>query len=415
MNAEIITIGDELLIGQVVDTNSAFLAAELNQLGISVIRITSIPDVHPDILNALDQAAQRAGLVILTGGLGPTGDDITKPALAEYFGTRLVEHPQLLENLRSRLSERGIELNEYNLKLAEVPEDCELLPNSAGSAPGMWFKRNDIQFISLPGVPFEMKAIFTEEMAPRIRDRFNLPPVRHITLLTQGVPESQMAQMIGEWESNLPDGIKLAYLPSPGILRLRITGKSPGREEDLKSLMEQERQKLEAIISPYIFGYDEDTLEGITGQLLKEHGFTVSVAESCTGGSLGARITSVPGASAYFKGGVIAYSNEIKTSQLNVSPYTLMISGAVSQMVVEQMADGVRIRYGSDFSVSVSGVAGPDGGNSEKPVGTTWIAVASKKRVVSKVFQFGDNRERNVQRAVIAALFMLKNEILNCL
>jgi nicotinamide-nucleotide amidase len=279
----------------------------------------------------------------------------------------------------------------------------------------MWFRKDGAHIISLPGVPFEMEAIYLEELKQRLKDRFTLPVIHHITILTHGVPESVMANMIHDWEIHLPREIKLAYLPSPGILRLRITGKTTRPREELVAEMEEEKRKLGEIIRPHIFGYNEDKLEEIVGTLLKEHGFTLSLAESCTGGAISKLITSIPGSSAYYKGGIVAYSNEVKTSELDVSPSTLMMNGAVSQAVVEQMAEGVRTRFGTDFSVAVSGIAGPEGGTAEKPVGTTWIAIASKKRVVSHAYNFGEHRGRNIQKASIAGLFMLNKEIRDCL
>ena len=415
MNAEIITIGDEILIGQVVDTNSAFLATELNKLGISVVQITSVPDTREGIIAALDAAKSRAGLILITGGLGPTSDDITKPALVEYFNTRLVESPVVIEKIRSILSARGVKMTERNRKMAELPADCEILNNSAGSAQGMWFIKDEKHFISLPGVPFEMKAIYLEEIEHRLRERFTLPNIHHITILTHGMPESMMANLIQDWEENLPSNIKLAYLPSPGILRLRLTGKSTGTREELIIQMEVEKGKLEDMIRKYIFGYGGDTLEQLIGNALREKHMTLALAESCTGGTLSSMITSVAGASAYYRGGIISYANEIKTAELNVSPYTLMINGAVSQAVVEQMAEGVRARYQTDFAVATSGIAGPDGGSPEKPVGTTWIAVASKNRIISSLHNFNDERGRNIQKAAITALFMLWNEVKDCL
>ncbi len=415
MNAEIITIGDEILIGQVVDTNSAFLATELNKLGISVVQITSVPDTREGIVAALDAAKSRAGLILMTGGLGPTSDDITKPALTEYFNTRLVENPVVVEKIRSILASRGVKMTERNRKMAELPANSEILNNSAGSAQGMWFVKDGKQFISLPGVPFEMKAIYSEEIEHRLKERFTLPHIHHITILTHGLPESMMANLIQDWEENLPTGIRLAYLPSPGILRLRLTGKSTGPKEELIMEMEVEKGKLEDIIRKYIFGYGDDTLEKLIGKALSEKKMSLALAESCTGGTLSSMITSVAGASAYYRGGIISYANEIKTSELSVSPYTLMINGAVSQAVVEQMAEGVRTRYKTDFAVATSGIAGPDGGSPEKPVGTTWIAVASKNRIISSLHNFNDNRGRNIQKASITALFMLWNEVKDCL
>lgn len=415
MNAEIITIGDEILIGQVVDTNSAYLATELNKLGINVIQITSIPDKRESILKALEDAAARASLVITTGGLGPTSDDITKQTLAEYFGSKMIMVPAVLEQIRVLLESRGVSINERNRRQAELPDNCEILHNNAGTAQGMWFVKEGRDYIALPGVPFEMKAIFSGEIENRLKMRYTLPAIQHLTALTHGIAESVVADLIKEWESNLPATIKLAYLPSPGILRLRLTGGAAGDTPVQQSQLEAEMVKLKAIIGPAIFGFNDEKLEVIIGNLLNSNKLTVSVAESCTGGSIGSLITSIPGSSAYFQGGIIAYSNEVKTHELNVSPYTLIMNGAVSQPVVEQMADGVRTRFKTDFAIAVSGIAGPDGGSGEKPVGTTWIAIASKKRIVSRMHNFGENRARNIQKAVIAALFMLREEIMNCL
>ena len=415
MNAEIITIGDEILIGQVIDTNSAYLAVELNKLGISVVQITSIPDHNEAIIQSLNAAKSRAGLVITTGGLGPTSDDITKQTLAAYFGSRLVEHPTVVEHIRALLGSRGVNLNERNRKQAELPDNCRILQNSAGTAQGMWFEKDGCIIVSLPGVPYEMKAIYREQLEPIFKKTIQLPAIHHITVLTHGVPESEMAGRIQPWEDQLPDGIKLAYLPAPGLLRLRLTGRTTGNDDELVRQMQAEVQKLEAIIGNDMYGFDNDTLEQVVGKLLINKGMTMSVAESCTGGALSALLTSVPGSSAYYKGGIIAYSNDVKTAELNVSPYTIMMNGAVSQPVVEQMAEGARTRFHTDFAVAISGVAGPSGGTPEKPVGTTWIAVSSKKRVISSLHNFGEDRGRNVQKAVIAALFKLRKEIGDCL
>jgi len=415
MTAEIITIGDEILIGQVVDTNSAFLAAELNKLGISVIQITSVPDLRSNILSAFDDAAKRAELIISTGGIGPTSDDITKTTLAEFFGSKLIMVPAIVEKIKALLTSRGVSMNDRNLKQAELPDNCELLNNSAGTAQGMWFKKDGREFISLPGVPYEMKAVFREELEPRLRQRFVLPAIQHVTIMTHGIPESEMSIRLKEWEKNLSENLKLAYLPSPGLLRLRITGRTADDPEALKAAIHLELEKIKEIIGKHIYGYDDEKLEVIVGTLLKTNNLSLSLAESCTGGLISLMITSVPGSSAYYKGGLVAYSNDLKTSELNVSPYTLMISGAVSQAVVEQMAEGVRIRFGTDFSVAVSGIAGPAGGTEDKPVGTTWIAIASNKRIVSRMHNFGEDRGRNMQKASIAALFMLREEIMFCL
>jgi nicotinamide-nucleotide amidase len=415
MHAEIITIGDEILIGQVVDTNSAYLATELNKLGIAVVQITSVPDKPERIIRALNDAFTRAELVISTGGIGPTSDDVTKPTLAEYFGSRMKLDPAVLEKIKTLLASRGVALNERNRKQAELPDNCELLNNSAGTAQGMWFKKDGKNYIALPGVPYEMKAIFREELEPRLKERYTLPVILHFTVLTHGVPESEMAEKLADWEQHLPENLKLAYLPAPGMLRLRLTGTTGGKADELQASMDVELEKLRNIIGAHIFGYNEDKLEVIVGKLLKENNLSLSITESCTGGLISLLVTSVPGSSAYYKGGIIAYANEIKTTELNVSPYTLLMNGAVSQAVVEQMAEGIRTRYQSDFALAVTGIAGPAGGTEDKPVGTTWIAVASKRRIVSRVHNFGEDRGRNMQKASVAALFMLRDEIRDCL
>lgn len=411
MKAEIITIGDEILIGQVIDTNSAYLASELNKLGVSVIQITSVSDNPQSIITALDNAAKHAELIITTGGLGPTSDDITKQTLAAYFHSKLTHRPEVLESIRSLLAYRGVDLNDLNMKQAELPDTCEVLHNSAGTAQGMWFKKDDRDYISLPGVPYEMKAIYHEEMEPRLKQRFDLPAIHHVTVLTHGMPESEMAGLIHNWEESLPANVKLAYLPSPGILRLRLTGKTTGNTVELKKIIESELADLKKIIGQYIFGYDNEKLEVIVGNLLKENNLTLSLAESCTGGSISGLITSVPGSSACYLGGIVAYSNEIKIRDLKVSPHDLSSYGAVSQQVVEQMAVGARNHFKTDFSVAVSGIAGPAGGTTDKPVGTTWIAVASKHGIISRLYHLGEDRGRNIQKASLSALFLLNTEI----
>lgn len=415
MNAEIITIGDELLIGQVVDTNSAWLATQLNKLGFHIVQITSVPDKKERIVKALNDAAEKVALIIITGGLGPTNDDITKHTLAEYFGAKLIRNQLVLQHIETLLKTRGVAMNDRNISQADLPDNCQVLHNSAGTAPGMWFSKNQKEFISLPGVPYEMKAIYKEVMEQKLKLRFALPAIFHKTILTCGIPESQMAVMISDWEKTLPANLKLAYLPSPGILRLRITGTTTVDEMELKTTIENETAKLEQIIGEHVFGYDEDKLEVIVGNLLKNNNLSLSTAESCTGGLISFLITSIPGSSAYYQGGVVAYSNDVKTNQLNVSPYSLIMNGAVSQPVVEQMADGARNKFNTDFAVAVSGIAGPAGATEEKPVGTTWIAVASKKRIVSHLHNLGEDRGRNMQKAAISALFMLRKEIMNCL
>ncbi len=411
MEAEIITIGDELLIGQVVDTNSAFIATELNKAGINVYQITSIPDKKDRILNALEEAKNRVNLVLLTGGLGPTNDDITKYTLAGYFNSKLVRNEEVVTNIKNILEKRDVLLIERNLEQADLPDNCEIIFNHIGSAAGMWFIKDNVQFISMPGVPFEMKEMLVNQIIPELVKRNKLPVILHKTILTHGLAESVMAEKIKDWESNLPSNIRLAFLPSPGILRLRLSGSSENRDQLNKELNNQ-IEYLQKLLPENIFGYDDDKLEEIIGKLLKKKHQTLSAAESCTGGNVSRLITSVPGASEYFKGSVVAYSNEIKQSILKVSEETLMDYGAVSQQTVKEMAEGIRQLYHTDYAFAVSGIAGPGGGSPEKPVGTVWIAIASEKETITRLFHFGDNRERNILRATITTLNLLREELL---
>ncbi|MBN1158391.1 MAG: competence/damage-inducible protein A [Bacteroidales bacterium] len=410
MNAEIITIGDEILTGKVINTNAAFLSQELDKLGITVVRITTVSDTSHSILSSLEEASSRADLVITTGGLGPTTDDVTKYSMAEYFHSKMSINPEVLEQIKIFIRARGGNVNDKNKGQAMLPENCEVLPNRSGTAQGMWFSKNNVNYVALPGVPYEMSEIFLNELAPRLKERYILPFIHHEMVLTSGISESAMAMQIGAWEAGLPSNIRLAYLPSPGILRLRLSG-TDNNPEKLTDDMQTALRSLEAIIGSYIFGYNEERLEEITGDLLRHKGYTLALAESCTGGKISELITSVPGASDYFIGSIIAYANEIKTDQLGVSPDTLRTYGAVSREVAHEMATGVLKRLGSDYSIAVTGIAGPAGGTDRKPVGTTWIAVASGKRITSRIYHFGEHRGRNIQKASIAALFMLKKEL----
>ncbi|MFO7844902.1 MAG: competence/damage-inducible protein A [Bacteroidales bacterium] len=410
MNAEIITIGDELLIGQVVDTNAAWIANKLNLLGIDIFKITSISDKKESIFKALEQIDKSTDLVILTGGLGPTNDDITKIALANYFGVQLVMNQEVLENIKAFLVKRKADLNERNKQQALVPESCTVIQNPIGTAPGMWFEDNGRIIISVPGVPFEMKEMMNNHILEELKKRHRDYYILHKFILTQGLPESKLAEILEEWEENFPHELSVAYLPSPGIIKLRITGKGKNRDY-IEKMIHSKVDTLEKIIPEYICGYDDDTLEESLGKLLKQTNTSVSVAESCTGGNIGQLITSIPGCSAYFKGGVIAYSNEIKEKTLNVNKRDIEIYGAVSKQVVEGMARGILKLFNTDFSIATSGIAGPAGGTKEKSVGTTWIAVADKNTVISQKFVFGDQRDRNIQRASLTAINMLQKWI----
>ncbi len=410
MKAEIISIGDELLIGQVVNTNASWIGEQLTMAGISVYQAVSVADNHDHIFEALETAGKHADLVLITGGLGPTKDDITKQTLCEFFGSELIFNEQVFEDVKEIFRVRGRQVSELNRKQAEVPDNCTVIRNEHGTASGMWFEKDGVIFVSMPGVPFEMKPMVSNYIIPNLIKRFNLPAIYHKTVLTQGVPESEMAAMIEDWENTLPSNVKLAYLPQPGIVRLRLTASGKDRSVQVK-IVETEIERLKGIIGEYIFGFDKDTLEEIVGNMLREKGKTVSTAESCTGGYIAHLITSVAGSSDYYKGSVVSYANEIKSNTLDVNDEDLEKYGAVSEPVVRQMAEGVREKFGTDFALATSGIAGPSGGTDEKPVGTTWIAVATPEKVIARQFHFGEHRGRNIRRTALMALDMLRKEL----
>lgn len=412
MKAEILTIGDEILIGQIVDTNSAWLGQELNLLGIKVNRINSISDDHFAIISALEESLSRADIVLITGGLGPTKDDITKKAIADFFQVEMIFNEDVMTYVASLFAARGIVMAESNKSQAMLPANCKVLHNSNGTAPGMWFEKDNKVIVSMPGVPYEMKGIFSEEVIPRLKQHFKTPIIKHKTVLTQGVGESTLMEKIETWENSLAaNALKLAYLPQPGMVRLRISGVGEN-EKQLEDLMQSKVEELQQLIPSYIFGYDNQTLEQVVGQLLAKNGRTLSTAESCTGGYIAHLITSISGSSAYFMGSVVAYDNRIKEEILNVSHQNLIDFGAVSQQVVEEMALGVQAKFKTDYAIATSGIAGPTGGTAEKPVGTVWVAIASPLGVKSKLLRFGNSRERNIRQAAIFALNLLRKEIL---
>lgn len=407
MLCEIISIGDELLIGQVVNTNASWLASELNMIGVRIYQIRTISDSKKHIKHALKTAFKNVDLVILTGGLGPTKDDITKTTLCEFFGTDLILHEPTLYHIEQFFLNRGRALTDLNRKQAEIPANCQPLPNPNGTAPGMWFDQNGKILVSLPGVPFEMKALMTDYVLPRLAEKANGRVILHKTVLTQGVGESFLADILSPWEDGLPPHIRLAYLPQPGIVRLRLS--ASGQDGLLlQNQVQQEVDKLQGLISEHIFGYDNDTLELIIGQMLRDKGLTLGTAESCTGGYLAHLITSVPGSSDYFKGSVVAYSNAIKTKLLHVPDIILETQGAVSSQTAEMMASEARQILNCDYAIATTGIAGPTGGTPLKPVGTVWIALATPRKTISQRFQFGDNRERNIRRTALSALNMLR-------
>lgn len=412
MKAEIITIGDEILIGQIVDTNSAWIAREFNLAGIEIYQITSVHDDRVHILKALSEAEKNADLVLLTGGLGPTKDDITKNVLCEYFGTKLFFHQPTHDTIVDRFRLRNVPMNKLNRDQAMMPESCTILPNDCGTAPGMWFEKKNTIFVSVPGVPFEMEHLVADRILPRLRETGRTKAIFHRTVLTQGIPESALALKIELWEDSLPSFVKLAYLPNPMSVRLRLSAIGDDKEM-LKKVVNDEVEKLRQIIPDAIFGYDDDELAGVVGKLLRERGATLAVAESCTGGYISHLITSVAGSSDYYKGSVTAYSNEAKQNLLGVSAESLEKFGAVSREVAEQMAMGARKVLNADFALATTGIAGPGGGTEEKPVGTVWIAIASKDSVFSQKFTFiNDKRERTIIRSAQTALQLLRREIL---
>ena len=411
MQAEIITIGDELLIGQVVDTNSAWLGSTLGDDGIKVIQITSVQDHAAQIVQAVNDALSRADIVLMTGGLGPTKDDITKKTLAEMFGMKLVRNEQVYEMVGKQLALRGIAFTELNQGQALVPDGCTVLPNRNGTAPGMWFERDSKVLISMPGVPFEMKALVKDEVLPRLRKHFALDANVHRTIITFGLAESILADTIASWEEALPPYLHLAYLPSALCIRLRLSAYEIDRQKAEQEI-ESQIEKLSKVIPHYIIGSEDDSLESVTGTLLKTRGETLATAESCTGGNIAHRFTAMPGASEYFKGGVVAYSNEVKIALLGVGPESLNRYGAVSQSVAEQMAEGVRRATGATYGISTTGIAGPTGGTPEKPVGTVWMAVATPNGVFSRRMVFGSVRSQNIERASSNCINLLRLQLL---
>lgn len=405
MFAEIITIGDELLIGQVVDTNSAWMGRELNKIGIEVVRIVSVRDRADEIMNAVDEAMKRVNIVLVTGGLGPTKDDITKITLCNYFHTELVFDPDVFENVKRVLSGK-IPMNKLNQSQAMVPKDCVVINNRVGSASVSWFERDGKVLVSMPGVPQEMTTVMSEEILPRLQVKFSADRIVHRTFWVKNYPESVLAEKLEPWECNLPDCLKLAYLPKLGIIRLRITGR--GKDEKvIVDAIDSEVVKLKEILGADIYSEGDTSLEVLVGEWLKQNSLFVSTAESCTGGSIAARLTAIPGSSDYFKGSVVAYSNEVKMNLLNVSQFTLDQHGAVSEPTVVEMVKGAMDTMKTDCAVATSGIAGPGGGTKDKPVGTVWIAAAYKNKIRTMKQEANRGREMNIERAGNNALLLL--------
>lgn len=412
VQASIITIGDELVIGQVIDTNSAWIAQQLNKEGIWVRRRVSVGDNRDDIRHSLDEESRFSKLIIITGGLGPTADDITKPLLCEYFNSRIIVNNDVLEHVQ-HLFENVFKrpFTEINRKQAEVPEACTVLPNARGTAPGMLFEKNGVIFISLPGVPYEMKGIMNDHVLDLVRKRFGGGVIIHKTLLTAGIGESALAEHISAWETALPPYLKLAYLPSYGMVRLRITGTGSNREQ-LEAALQTQFTALAVLTSDWLVTKEDQTIPQVVFDILKQRGKTLSTAESCTGGYIAHLITSEPGASLIFKGSVISYANEIKTGVLQVKPETIAQHGAVSEETVKEMAAGALQLLNTDYTVAVSGIMGPDGGTETKPAGTVWVAVADHAATLTQKFHFRFDRARNIETTSVQALNLLRKFIL---
>lgn len=405
--AEIISIGDEILYGQTLDTNSHWISGQLDNLGIQVSRKITIGDTKEEILTAFKEAETRTDIILITGGLGPTNDDLTKPCLVEYFDTQLIRNEGMLENITNLFESRGREMSELNKAQADLPANCTPILNAIGTAPGMWFERNGKVFVSMPGVPYEMKRMMTDTILPKLNTNFVKGGIHHRMIRTIGIPESKLAEMIQEWEANLPSEIKLAYLPTMGSVKLRLTAKG-NDEAALSKAMQHHIDKVLPVIEKYVYGFDGDEIEQAIGKMLLKKGFKLSVAESCTGGFLSHKITSVPGSSAWFNGSFVPYSNQLKNEQLNVPMKIIEQHGAVSEPVVLALAENVRKAFKTEVGVSISGIAGPSGGTPDKPVGTVWIGYSDTTKTVAKKFQFTKDRSININYSAIAALNMIR-------
>ena len=407
INAEIITIGDEILYGQITDTNTQWISAELDKIGIRTVRKSSVGDSEEAILAIFEESSKRADLVIVTGGLGPTKDDITKKTFCKYFKTELITHPQALADVTEFFKKRGRELSGMNMSQGELPANAAFIQNAMGTAPGMWFEQNGVVYISMPGVPYEMKGMMSLTILPKLQEYFKTPVIFHKIIRTVGIGESYLAEMIETWEDALPENIKLAYLPSMGNVKLRLTGFGDDLPA-IESQVEEQFQKVLPTIQEYVYGFGKEELEDVIGRILTERKETVSVAESCTGGYLAHQFTKVSGSSAYFIGGIISYDNTIKINQLGVKPETLNTYGAVSEQTVIEMSENVRKLMKTTYGLATSGIAGPNGGTPEKPVGTIWIAISSEKGVITKQLTLGGFREQNIHLTAINILNLLR-------
>ncbi len=411
--ATIITIGDELLIGQVIDTNSAWMAQQLNKAGIRVARRVAVGDVWDEIWRALDDESKHSDIILITGGLGPTADDITKPLLCKYFNGNMIVDAGALENVTNiftNILKRP--MIERNLKQAEVPDNCKVILNKRGTAPGMWFEKEGKTFVSMPGVPYEMKGMMTDDVIPALSKYYRFPHIAHRTLLTAGVGESFLADLINHFETALPIHIKLAYLPNYGMVRLRLS--ASGFDKDaIETEIQLHFNNLQILVSQYLVTNEDEPMQQVVAKLLVAKQKTISTAESCTGGYIAHLLTEKAGASAYFSGSVVSYSYKAKENLLQVDKNTLESVGAVSEEVVIQMAGGALKNIQTDFTIAVSGIMGPDGGTPDKPVGTVWVAVGNADKIVTEKFHFRFDRQRNIELTATFALNMLRKFILS--
>jgi nicotinamide-nucleotide amidase len=407
MNLDIISIGDELLIGQTLNTNAYWISKELNSIGFTIRQQITISDTEEAILTALEQALNKSDVILITGGLGPTNDDLTMPVLNKYFGGKLIRDEKVYQHIQQLVTSRGFKMNQNNQKQAIVPDNCKVIHNAHGTAPGLWFEKDNKLIVAMPGVPYEMKAMISDTVIPLLKEKFELPEIINHMVYTQGLPESILAEQLADWESGLPSTIKLAYLPSPGRVKLRLSSTGKNRDS-LQKNINLEIEKLTELIPQYIYSEENEDLGSVIGAWLSKNNKTIATAESCTGGYIAHLITRVAGSSAYYKGSVISYANEIKVNELNVKQADIDAYGAVSQQVIEQMALGVQQKMNTDYAIATSGIAGPTGGTEDKPVGTVWIAVATPNGVNSKKYLFGKQRDINIERAAITGLGMLR-------
>ncbi len=412
INASIITIGTELLIGQIIDTNSAWIGQTLNTIGVWVKRKVSVADNYDDIWQALNEESKHADIILITGGLGPTADDITKPLLCSYFEGKMVVHSQTLQHITQLMKKNNRPLLERNLKQAEIPDVCTVIPNNLGTAPGMWFIKNEKIFISMPGVPYEMKAMMIETVLPKVSQHFTLPVILHKTLITADIAESSLAERLQTFEKHLPSNIRLAYLPSNGLIRLRLTAIEE-EKNNLEKEINQHFNLLQQETQDVMIASEDISMQKIIGNLLTEKKATLSTAESCTGGYIAHLITCISGSSNYYKGSIISYANDIKQNILNVSKKAIDTVGAVSEQVVTAMAKSALHTMQTDYVIATSGIMGPNGGSAEKPVGLVWIAVGNQHKIITRSFQYKFDRLKNIELTATNALNLLRKFILD--